>query len=218
MKQQKTFVQARSLESNKQGSLRIFITMAVATILALVSMGKATAQTSPARMSAELGLLHLNLKVEKNLASEFSIDGRLGLGGYFVYREFSFLGPSSDGGYKYKREKLIAYGLSPFVEVGANWYYNLQEREAAGKKVANNSANYLRPSITYQHSSIFNRPDYVSKSPQIDILLSWGLRRQLSEKFFFDFNVGAGASIPDPIHNIEPLLNIKIGVGFSYLF
>ncbi|MDO4790507.1 MAG: hypothetical protein Q3998_06035 [Porphyromonas sp.] len=219
MKQHNTFALSATLRNAKENLLLVLTLLTVLSSIALLSTEKAMAQTNPTRTSIELGLTNLNLKVEKNLERELSVDGSIGLQSYFFYRSYTTLDLSDNElGYKLNSEKLFGYGVVPFVEIGGNWYYNLLKREAIGKSVENNSANYLRAAVAYVHTPLIHRPNNIITPPQIDAMIYWGLRRQLAEKLFFNFNIGTGTSFINPFKEFDLYFNLRIGLGLMYSF
>jgi hypothetical protein len=101
--------------------------------------------------------------------------------------------------------------LIPVIRLEPRWYYNLEKRNAKGKNIKNNSANFLTVNLSYS-------PDwfYISNKDNINIISSfaivpkWGIKRSIGNYFTYETGIGIGY-----VAYLEDYLNKNGGVGLD---
>ena len=85
------------------------------------------------------------------------------------------------------------YTLIPLLSAGPRWYYNLSKRVEKGKRTADNAANFLELPVAYRPGWFaLSSQEGVRSIPQISLIPTWGVRRQLGSHLNFEVGVGAG--------------------------
>ena len=122
--------------------------------------------------------------------------------------------------------------LQPVLTVEPRYYYNLEKRNSKGKKTANNSGNYISIKTSY-HADWFviNLADNVTKTADLAIVPTWGLKRQIGNHFTYETAVGFGYrvvylkenSVNGNVQNVDGAYNrnqyipyLHIGIGYAF--
>lgn len=82
--------------------------------------------------------------------------------------------------------------LTPEIIVEPRFYYNLNKRSAKGKNISGNSANYFSLRSSYYPDIFiigFNDFKFV---PELNIVPTWGMRRNIGSNFNYEFGGGLG--------------------------
>lgn len=143
-----------------------------------------------------LNVLAPSAEYEFSISDNSTIDLNLGVG--FAYHRSSYSGE--------------AYGFYPGFEAQYRYYYNFKNRADKGKKVSENSANYIAgiASITGGHPIIGNL-EYANQYGAF-IGPSWGVQRVYNSKFKLNFNLGVGLGFNDARDTyITPLFGLQLG-------
>lgn len=83
--------------------------------------------------------------------------------------------------------------LQPALRAEPRFYYNLAQREAAGKRTANNSGNFLSLKTEYLLPfRLININDEDDARGRLSIIPRWGIRRNLGSGWDFELGLGAG--------------------------
>ncbi|MDD3738172.1 MAG: hypothetical protein PHP31_02620 [Lentimicrobiaceae bacterium] len=114
----------------------------------------------------------------------------------------------------YLKNNEVNFHVTPYVNIEPRYYYNIDKRNLKNKKTMLNSANYISTSFIATYSQM-SKDD---KSLNIGILPKWGLRRPISNVFFYGADVGGlfyyDFYDKDNKFRVSPYLNVKIGVTF----
>ena len=122
--------------------------------------------------------------------------------------------------------------LQPVLTVEPRYYYNLEKRNSKGKKTANNSGNYISI-ITSYHPDWFviNLADNVTKTADLAIVPTWGLKRSIGNHFTYETALGFGYrvvylkenSVNGNVQNVDGAYNrnqyipyLHIGIGYTF--
>jgi len=86
--------------------------------------------------------------------------------------------------------------LQPVLTIEPKYYYNLEKRNSKGKITAKNSGNYISIKTSY-HADWFviNLDKNITKTADLAIIPTWGLRRQIGNHFNYETGVGLGYRI-----------------------
>jgi hypothetical protein len=128
--------------------------------------------------SIQTGLLGVWINNEAKLADRWALRSELGLyGGIWG-------GASYDG---------ANFALCPVLTVEPRYYYNYNKRQATGKDMADNSANFITLKIDYTPDwfIISNYDGKVSVTPSLAFIPKWGIRRNFGNSHFH-YELGAG--------------------------
>ena len=117
--------------------------------------------------------------------------------------------------------------LQPILSIEPRYYYNLEKRKSRGNKTSKNSGNYLSLKTSYHPDwFVLNLDENITKIPDLSIIPTWGIRRQINNNFNFETGVGLGYrvvylktdSIFDGFENNRnqyiPYLHLRIGYVF----
>ncbi|MFV8377714.1 hypothetical protein [Flavobacterium sp. LB3R33] len=121
--------------------------------------------------------------------------------------------------------------LQPVLTVEPRYYYNLEKRNLKGKKTANNSGNYISIKTSYHPDwFVINLADNVTKTADLAIVPTWGLKRQIGNHFTYETAVGFGYrvvylkenSVNGNVQNVDGAYNrnqyipyLHIGIGYA---
>tara|TARA_R110002124_G_scaffold287225_1_gene471748 strand:- start:1002 stop:1592 length:591 start_codon:yes stop_codon:yes gene_type:complete len=83
--------------------------------------------------------------------------------------------------------------FQPVVTVEPRYYYNLERRSSNGNKTSKNSANYLSLKTSYHPDCfVLNLDDAITKTADLSIIPTWGMKRQIGSKFTYETGIGFG--------------------------
>ena len=177
-------------------------------ILSIVSARKVYAQNQTVEKSVtgiQVGFLGANIYNEARLADAFSLRSQFALfPGFF-------------GGDAYPNTGLV---LFPELSLQPKYYYNLKKRGDEGKVTTNNSANFISLDFKYLPDwfSVFNK-DAIPVGNSFGIIPTWGLRRNFSEHFNYEFNVGLGYAAylnSDNSNTSGIMFNLGFKIGYDF--
>ena len=79
------------------------------------------------------------------------------------------------------------------VSVQPKWYYNLGKREEKGKRIDGNSGNFISLNIRYHPDFLtFTTKDNYHVIPDLSVVPTWGIRRNIGEHFNYETFIGIG--------------------------
>lgn len=83
------------------------------------------------------------------------------------------------------------FALRPIVIVEPRVYYNLAKRARKDKVTSNNSGNFFGIALDYQPDvQLFTTNPAVTPQSVVSFTPRWGIRRQLGQRFDFEFSIG----------------------------
>lgn len=144
-----------------------------------------------------LNFLIPSAEYEASVGDNSTIDGLVGLG--FGYHDADYLDEPQ-------------FGIFPQFEAQYRYYYNFKKREEKGKKISENSGNYLAAvGILASGDPLFGdmelRNDYSGF-----VGPAWGLQRIYDSNFKLNLNLGAGYGFNDyDASSFQLLIDIQLG-------
>jgi hypothetical protein len=153
----------------------------------------------------ETGLLGIWINNESRLSENFTLRSELGLdAGIF------------GGGIQNKS----GFILTPVVTLEPRYYYNLEKRFNNAKKIKNNSANFITLSVKYQPDLfVISNDDNINVISNISFIPKWGIRRSLSDHFYFETGIGFGYRyFLEKVENEkgEGALDLHLRIGYNF--
>lgn len=175
--------------------------------LSIVSSVFATAQEKESLEKSltgvQIGLFGANIYNEARLNENISLRSEVSL-----Y-------PSIWGGDLYSK---TGFALAPAISISPKWYYNLEKRANNGKRIKNNSANYLSAKLEYipDWFVISNTKD-IHVNPTLAIIPNWGFRRNFADNFNYELRVGVGVGkILEKDYNLQVMPEISFKIGYDF--
>ncbi|MUP46681.1 hypothetical protein E0K83_13130 [Gramella sp. BOM4] len=164
-------------------------------ILGLLLFAGLTANAQSTQNQFSLNFLIPSAEYEVALSKLTSLDLMLGLG--FGYHEAEYLEEPE-------------YGVFPQFGAQYRYYYNFEKRAEKGKKVSENSANYIAL------AAILGSGDAIIGDMENDLTgfvgPTWGLQRIYNSNFKLNLNLGAGLGFNDLGDTyFSPLIDIQLG-------
>ncbi|MGV3588814.1 MAG: hypothetical protein ACO1OF_17545 [Adhaeribacter sp.] len=83
------------------------------------------------------------------------------------------------------------YVVAPILRVEPRYYYNYLKRADKGRKIINNSANYLALSINQSLNPIIKSLD-IGFTNEFSVIPKWGIKRAMGRHFLFETAIGVG--------------------------
>jgi hypothetical protein len=122
--------------------------------------------------------------------------------------------------------------LQPVLTLEPRYYYNLEKRNSKGKNTANNSGNYFSIKTSYHPDwFVINLANNVTKTADLAIVPTWGLKRQIGNHFTYETAVGFGYrvvylkenSVNGNVQNVDGAYNRNqyipyVHMGIGYIF
>lgn len=119
------------------------------------------------------------------------------------------------------REALWAF--TPSLRLEPKYYYNLERRLNKGKSIDNNSGNFFSLPVTYTPNwFLISNIENAEVIPNISIVPSYGLRRNITGQLNYEFSFGAGYAYyfvknlgySDNILSLAMNLSFRLGYTF----
>jgi len=122
--------------------------------------------------------------------------------------------------------------LQPVLTLEPRYYYNLEKRNSKGKKITNNSGNYISIRTSYHPDwFVINLADNVTKTADLAVVPTWGLKRSIGNHFTYETAAGFGYrvvylkenSVNGNVQNADGAYNrnqyipyLHIGIGYIF--
>lgn len=163
-----------------------------------------------------------NNNVEKNITG-----AQIGLFGVDIYDEFKIadkmtlraeasLFPAIWGGDMYAKTGFAFY---PALTIQPKYYYNIKKRAENGKNSKNNSANYFGLQVRFIPDwFMISNESNLRLSNQINIIPTYGFRRNFAEHFNYEFKVGIGygTTFGNSTNDAGTILDLSFKVGYDF--
>ena len=83
--------------------------------------------------------------------------------------------------------------MTPVITAEPRWYYNLNKRESKSKRIDGNSGNFISLKTSYHPDwFVISNYDNLKIISDFSLIPSYGLRRNISQHFNYEFSVGLG--------------------------
>jgi hypothetical protein len=163
-----------------------------------------------------------NSNVEKNITGI-----QIGLFGLDFYNETKIakkitlraeasLFPAIWGGDMYAKTGFAFY---PALTLQPKYYYNISKRAENGKNTKNNSANYFGLQVRYIPDwFVISNTKNLRLSNQINIIPTYGFRRNFAENFNYEFKAGLGygTTFGNDFNSSGAVIDLSIKVGYDF--
>ena len=98
-----------------------------------------------------------------------------------------------DGGFQSTFINDDNFVMIPVFTAEPRWYYNLNRRIDKGKRIDGNSGNFLSIKTSYRPDLfILGGDDRVRVIPDLQIIPTYGLRRNIGQNFNYELGLGIG--------------------------
>lgn len=149
----------------------------------------------------QIGAIGAWLHYEKAFGNNFTADASVGY----------------TGGFMQGTDQKLDYVFTTSFSVEPRYYYNLAKRVEKGKRITNNSGNFVALSFSYipDIGTSTNRAG-VKVDPSFIILPKYGLRRALNNNLNFHFAVGVGYQWTDA-HSDGMTIGLDLKIDYNFL-
>ena len=131
--------------------------------------------------SIQTGLAGIWINNEAKLSNSIALRSEIG-----IEHDF-FVGDQYD---------VAGFILQPVLTLEPRYYYNLEKRNYRGKKTSKNSGNYLSLKTSYHPDwFVLNLDENITKTADLSIIPTWGIRRQIGSNFTYETGLGFGYRI-----------------------
>lgn len=142
----------------------------------------------------KVGVLGCWVAYEKPLSDAFLLNAEIGYTGGILNSELIF---------------------TSTIALEPRYYYNINKRIKKDKNIEHNSANYFALQLSYVPDILTVTKNNINVVKTFGLVPTYGLRRNISGGFNFDFEFGVGYLWSKELEN-EVTSNLFI--GFSYVF
>ena len=85
------------------------------------------------------------------------------------------------------------FGFEPVITLAPRWYYNMKSREEKGKNTLANAGNFFSINARAKiNPRMLLGAKYVNNFNELSIMPSWGIRRNVTSRFNYEFMLGIG--------------------------
>ncbi len=143
-------------------------------------------------------LFCLSAKAQKKASVEKNVFGvQIGLPPLFLYNETKL---SNSIALRSELSMSLAFesyggntnwGMAPALTLTPRYYYNLNKRLSKDKRIDSNSGNYLGLMCGY-NTNWYKSSQIFKQSPELFVIPSWGIRRNIGNSFDYEFSCGVG--------------------------
>ncbi|ESU23516.1 hypothetical protein FEDK69T_16840 [Flavobacterium enshiense DK69] len=113
--------------------------------------------------------------------------------------------------------------LAPGITLEPRFYYNLNKRNRKGKDISDNSGNYISLRNTYYPDSFtVGNTEGFKIVPELHIMPTWGMKRNLGKHFNYELSTGLGyrkVFEKDDLvnnNNEDVLFDIQARIGYKF--
>lgn len=113
--------------------------------------------------------------------------------------------------------------LNPEITLEPRCYYNLNKRNTKGKNISDNSGNYISlRSAYYPDSFKIGNTENFDFVPELHIVPTWGMKRNLGKNFNYELAVGLGYRKVFEKHNLinnnneDVAYNLQARIGYKF--
>lgn len=113
--------------------------------------------------------------------------------------------------------------LNPEITLEPRCYYNLNKRNTKGKNISDNSGNYISlRSAYYPDSFKIGYTENFDFVPELHIVPTWGMKRNLGKNFNYELAVGLGYRKVFEKHNLinnnneDVAYNLQARIGYKF--
>jgi hypothetical protein len=86
--------------------------------------------------------------------------------------------------------------LQPVLTVEPKYYFNLKKRNRKGRVISKNTGNYFSIKTSYHPDwFVINLDENITKTADLAIVPTWGMRRQIGNRFTYEAGLGLGYRI-----------------------
>ena len=162
------------------------------------------AQVERTMFGLETGLTGLWVYNESRLAPQFTLKSKFGFNS-LLYTSTS--------------THTAGFFSTPEVALEPRFYYNLLKRQSNNKNIASNSANFVSIKFVYNTDHVlFSSYNGETAPPtmesRISIIPTWGIRRAIGKKFYYEVGAGFGYSYFYDSHESGIAADLHIKLGF----
>ena len=156
-----------------------------------------TANSQSTENQFSLNILMPSAEYELALGEKTSLDASLGLGFGYHYSDFA---DESE------------FGVYPNLRAQYRWYYNFDKRIDKGKKVSENSGNYVAGVLLLSSGEPLFGEMELRNDLSGFVGPAWGLQRVYNSNFKLNLNLGVGYGFNDNGDGyVSPLIDIQLG-------
>ncbi len=129
----------------------------------------------------QFGLLDLSFQNEMRLNRKIALHSEIGFAIIFSSGKIS------------ATESKTSNLIIPFICLEPKWYYGIDRRSRLGRSIKNNSSNYLSLRTTFSSAATpITNPDNIKVVSAFFIIPEFGIRRNFSKHFNYEFSSGLG--------------------------
>ncbi|PIQ21979.1 MAG: hypothetical protein COW65_05945 [Cytophagales bacterium CG18_big_fil_WC_8_21_14_2_50_42_9] len=151
--------------------------------------------------SAKLTYLGLSYSYEHAIGKQAVINGELKLATGF-------------GANYFYNEGKTWHVVYPMLRLEPRYYYNFIKRAGKGKKIINNSANYLALSINKSFDPIIKTLG-VGLINEFSAIPKWGIKRTIGQHFFYETAIGVGYRY-NRVDKSRASLGFDLQLGYAF--
>lgn len=131
--------------------------------------------------SVQTGFVGFWINNESRLTNSLALRSEIG-----IEHDF-FVGDQYEG---------AGFIFQPVLTLEPKFYYNLNKRSRNSKKIVNNNGNYISLKTSYHPDwFVLNLDDNITKTADLSIIPTWGLKRQIGNHFTYEAGAGIGYRI-----------------------
>jgi len=152
--------------------------------------------------SIETGVLGMWINNEYRLSNEIILKSELGM----------------IAGFRGCSDCDTQYALTPELTLEPRWYYNIEKRNAKGKIIKNNSANFASLGLRYYPDwFVISNASNAYVENQITIIPKWGIKRTVSNSNFnYELGIGIGKRYYFDSNDWETAADLLIRIGYTF--
>ena len=194
--------------------------MKITLITLLLSTSLFAQEKATDLFNLNVSVLGIGVQYEKALSENFTAVASLDYLGGFSYME-DFTGDSE-----------LNYILTTGISLEGRYYYNFDRRLSKGKRITNNTGNYVALKGNYLPDLLTSSSEGLTLNPQGSLTVNYGIKRSFATNFFYEFYTGLGMSFYqdenysfdsenqtyNPYHSTTTAVALDLGFRVGYNF
>ncbi len=107
----------------------------------------------------------------------------------------------------------------PSIRLEPRWYYNLDKRIRKGRKISNNSGNFLALNMIYNPDwFLIPNKDNVNVISTLAFVPKWGIKRTVGKYFTYETGIGIGGFVALEDYNTDSNIALDLHLRIGYTF
>ena len=156
----------------------IFVSISIVTLAQELPTPKNIPSVEKSMFGMQMGLEGIWFYHEGKLTKRLALRSEVGLQGISLSAPF---------------EKNYSFAFAPMIALEPRFYYSLNKRSLNGKDISGNAGEFFGLRLGFMADRFpLIEENYIQGAHTLEVMPTWGIRRNLGKRFHFEASVAAG--------------------------